>query len=249
LAQEEHVKKWLILSAAMISLATAQEQPDTSSQVAADSGAAKADTAKAVVSVPDPAVKPAPAIEPAAEEQPKTENSTATVDKTVLFPKVERQEKVVHDIVFPQDPKICAFLSITFPGLGQLYQGNYWKTAAFTGSFLLGSITIAHLASENRERSAETVRFEDTDGNIRELTTYDDPGWSDSHLDDGEKFVSVCAFAVVATSYIWSVIDAYRSAKAFNRKNFIPSGEKTHKTSLSPIIGNGTVGVAAVRSF
>ncbi len=167
---------------------------------------------------------------------------------TVFVPEVESKGEAKKELVFPQDPRLSSFLSVTFPGLGQLYQGNYLKAFLFTGTFLASSGVIAYYTNENRERTAERILFYDKDNNLRELKRYNDD--FESSLNTSEKVINVVAFTFVVSSYIWSVIDAYRSAKNYNKKHFFSgSAHSSGKIGLKPYYNGQKGGSEVVYRF
>ncbi len=136
-------------------------------------------------------------------------------------PAIRVRETVTQELIFPQDPKICALLSATLPGLGQLYQDRYWASTFFLGGFLLSSAVVNHMAKLQSDRSAHYDTLLSRNGNIVELKRYPNSELRISKLTDSEKGLNILAFAGVATFYIWGIIDTYKSAKEFNRQNFL----------------------------
>ncbi|MFC1585451.1 DUF5683 domain-containing protein [Fibrobacterota bacterium] len=217
------MKIWVAFYPLLFSLASAQ--PDTSRNPVAqpDSINTSAAVQNKPVDPPDAGKHELKAVQTVTGAGSETEDRTVT---GVFVPQVEQQQQARQEIVFPQDPRLSALLSVTFPGLGQLYQSNYLKSFLFAGTFLASSGVIAYYTNENRERSAEIIRFHDENNNLVELKRYPELEVGHSELNTTEKVVNVVAFVAVGISYFWSVIDAYRSAKAFNRKHFFSSPGK-----------------------
>ncbi|MBF0432878.1 MAG: hypothetical protein HQK83_16455 [Fibrobacteria bacterium] len=163
---------------------------------------------------------------------------------TIFVPEVETQQLTKKEFIFPQDPKLCAFLSITFPGLGQLYQSNYLKAALFAGTFLVSSGVISYYA-----KYTKTIEIYDKDHNLHSLSV-DYTDYDMSHLNTREKAINISAFTVVGITYVWSIIDAYKSAKKFNREHFFSgNGRKTAKAEVVPYYTGNKAGTELVYRF
>ena len=113
----------------------------------------------------------------------------------------------------------------------------------FLGAFGVAGAVIGNFG--NKRIADKEIIYRDSSNSLKKLTIYRKAEFSD--LSRSEQIISSCAIVVVTVSYIWSVVDAYQSAKAFNRKHFIPS--KHTKISIMPIINENNLGMAAVHRF
>jgi hypothetical protein len=238
----------MLLPAMLITVTPAQEdsssipltKPDSlneSADMVPDTGSGQSDL--------EPVPSPTQSATGPAKEQPEIQVESK---KSIFVPQIEQQQQAKKEIVFPQDPRLSAFLSVTFPGLGQLYQGKYLKALLFTSTFLVSSVIIIHYNNENQRRNAVTVQYTDKNGDVGEMKMPIED-YRESELNTSEKVINVSAFVVVGVAYFWSVIDAYRSAKAFNRKHFFAGTESSGNLSLLPLIQPDVQGLSVLLDF
>ncbi len=176
-------------------------------------------------------------------------SSSADSSSAVFVPQIQSQSSVKQEIKFPQDPKLCALLSVTFPGMGQLYQGQFLKSSIMAGLFLVSSSIISNYALINSERGRESIFFRDTNNSLVEIKKQKTIEFGQSELTSTEKAINITAFLAAGGVYVWSIIDTYNHAHAYNRKHFLGTFGQGGRIQLVPRLAYGSQGADLVYRF
>lgn len=129
-----------------------------------------------------------------------------------------------YRLVIPKDPILATFLSIGFPGSGQMYTGKWMRGVAFMGGFAAAvtaigvggsdlSLTLGDFDDPARGGNGDGVI--DFDEHERWV---DDPHKDFSELSTARKAVIIGGMSTAIGLYVWNVIDAYHVAKDHNRR-------------------------------
>ncbi len=122
-----------------------------------------------------------------------------------FMPAIKVNQKMTQDIILPKDPILSAFLSVSIPGLGQLYVNEYLKA----GLFFMGSVAPFLYLQYMQYLPSDTVFVRATDSSIYKIILS-----QKKELTTEQKIISGAAVLV----WSWTVIDAYLGAKKHNLK-------------------------------
>ena len=122
------------------------------------------------------------------------------------------------------DVKKATQLSTFMPGLGQAYAGNYMKATLFLsselGAFALAGYNIARALHYNKQNVFETGFL---DARTGEFLTYDQGRtrmWN-------HTFFSGMFLATGIGLHIWNILDAPKTAEAYNSRRFSVEMQQT----------------------
>ena len=123
------------------------------------------------------------------------------------------------------DPGKAARLSTFMPGLGQAYAGNYTKATLFLtaelGTFALAGYNIARALHYNEQEVFETG-FQDI--RTGEFLTYDQGRTRMKN----HAFFSGVFLATGIGIHIWNILDAPKTAEAYNNRRFSVQVQQRH---------------------
>ena len=172
---------------------------DVNAQTATDETDTAADTKSDTASQ-----KPLPFV-PGYVEEPETEPNYA------LFR--SHPERYYPEL----DLQKAKWLSTFMPGLGQAYAGNYTKATLFLtvelGTFALAGYNIARALHYNKQKAFETG-FQDM--RTGEFLTYDQGRTRMRN----HAFFSGIFLATGIGIHIWNILDAPKTAEAYNNRRF-----------------------------
>ena len=130
------------------------------------------------------------------------------------------------------DVKKATQLSTLMPGLGQAYAGNYMKATLFLsselGAFALAGYNIARALHYNKQNVFETGFL---DARTGEFLTYDQGRtrmWN-------HTFFSGVFLATGIGLHIWNILDAPKTAEAYNSRRFSVDMKQTDSGGQSLI--------------
>ena len=166
---------------------------------------------------------------------PKAESNTET-QKTLPFIRNYLTETEETESTYPLfrphaeryypelDVKRAARLSTFMPGLGQAYASNYMKATLFLsaelGNFALAGYNIARALHYNKQNVFETGFL---DARTGEFLTYEQGQtrmWN-------HTFLSGVFLATGIGLHIWNILDAPKTAEAYNNRRFSVQMQQT----------------------
>ncbi len=132
---------------------------------------------------------------------------------------------------YPQlDVKKATRLSTFMPGLGQAYAGNYAKATLFLstelGTFALAGYNIARALHYNKQNVFETGFLDSRTG---EFLTYEQ---GQARMRNHTFFSGIFLAAGIGL-HIWNILDAPKTAEAYNDRRFSVQTQQTGNGSQS----------------
>lgn len=139
-----------------------------------------------------------------------SQQSETEKDTVVVVP--DQQDSNTVKPRFIPSAKKATFMSIV-PGLGQVYNRQYWKTPIFAGGVTLG-VYASIKTSENRKRYTNALNIR-TDGDTSTKDEFHGILETDELLKEARKYDRRNNIAVVSTVYLYAMnlLDAYTSAR------------------------------------
>jgi hypothetical protein len=164
----------------------------------------------------------------------------------VFSPGVKVQTSIKQELVFPKDPVLAAFLSVTLPGLGQLYVGKYGRAALWAGLVATSTLAIWYLpVRAARSTQWDTVVVTNTNG-ADLLTFYQRIGTGEMSARD--TLISNIAGTVQVLAWAGAVVDAYFQAKKHNRIFLAQKEDKVDfRLTRAGVFGDGIKGEVAIK--
>ena len=145
----------------------------------------------------------------AGEDEP--EQSQGEASQSEVQPAGMIVERTTKEIIIPKDPLISSFLSLSIPGLGQIYSQRYLRGVLFFGAEIICFITAGIVS--NQGSYEHTITDNDGDTHTLEGNDFDS-------LNNASKAAVISSLAVGIGLHIWNVIDAHHVARDYNRKAF-----------------------------
>ena len=171
-----------------------------------------------------------------------TESDTETQELLPLFRNYMTETETETESTYPLfrshaeryypelDVEKATRLSTLMPGLGQAYAGNYTKATLFLsaelGTFALAGYNIARALHYNKQNVFETGFL---DARTGEFLTYDQGQtrmWN-------HTFFSGMFLAAGVGLHIWNILDAPKTAEAYNSRRFSVDMQQTDSGAQS----------------
>jgi|SaaInl4_150m_RNA_FD_contig_61_364345_length_1074_multi_4_in_0_out_0_2 hypothetical protein len=128
------------------------------------------------------------------------------------------------EIVMPKDPILAGILSAGFPGMGQIYTGNWTRGLAFMGGVAASLISVG-LAGDELQLTAEDYDAVARGGDGNNIVTFDEyQAWEDNpngdfaDLSTPRQAIIIGGLGAALGLYVWSTVDAYVQANNHNRR-------------------------------
>ncbi len=144
---------------------------------------------------------------------------------TSLAPTLWSQQKI------QKDERLAVILSLSVPGMGQIYAGRTWRGIGIMATEFVCMGTIAAITERRK-----TIKIQDVEGDNYEIRV------KKNHKLNGAEIAGVAAAGVAGLGvYIWQLFDAKKCVKSHNRTQGFDVG-----LSAMP---NGTPGLTFNMNF
>lgn len=182
-------------------------------------------------------------------ERPGADTTVVNTNVAAAKPRIDTTRRTedsmraaIKKLPFEPKPKKAGMYSAICPGLGQIYNRQYWKAPViYAGMAVAGYFFIDNLNKYQRYRKAYIARI-DGDPTTTDTEQYDTDGLQ--QLQDGYRGYLDMTVLFTAVGYAAQVIDAVAAA---HLKNFDVSRDISMR--FRPVVDNNLVGFGLVMNF
>ena len=165
---------------------------------------------------------------------------SASIAEPVVIAKTVYPDSVLRFNVKRPSPKRAGLYSACIPGLGQLYNKQYWKAGVvYAGAAVIGGFVVSNYQEYTKYRK---IYIGMIDSNPNTANTYENLSSEDvKYLRDGfRRYLEYSVIAAVA-GYMMNILDAYISA---HLKTFDMSKDISLRPSSNYRNGQASVGIS-----